>query len=368
MRAEKTDISKEILVSLTTGPKKLNICRLRLCDDFLCLRPEERGDILIGYDAIRHVACQQNNSLDLVFYAPIAIGKNEIDSIRITLWGIEQDRNGTIVFSTDPGWARKWEKVISRACFSWEKKQVRPVVRTDTLPFIDHVTCSNTGLFETEVVHYSQDVLFSAGRKKRLQAVIYSTDNRLLIKIKSDQAEYISIPYSVIMDISTLIAETVYLLFSYPQYISWFLQTVNVLSFSRIPDSFEEYNEIRSGLWQDTWRSRITELSVPVHSERGIIGISDIQIIIDEVYHSPAKYELSVFARKGWDMACYASQRRLESWDTDLYLFGAYLSREYESFQTMEEFETEPKKQEAYMGSRMAYAAILTYIARKSKI
>ncbi len=368
MRAEETGIPKETLVSLTTGPKKLNIYRLHLCDDLLRFHPQERGDILIGYDAIRHVESQQDNSLDLIFYAPIAIGKNEIDSIRITLWGIEQDRNGTFVFSTDPGWAKKWERAISDAGLLWQKNQNRPVIRTDSMPLIFHVTCSNTGLFLTEIVSYSQDVLFSAGRKKRLPATLYSTDNRLLVKIRSDEApRYISIPYSVIMDVSTLIAETVYLLFSYPQYISFFKETVNVLSFSRISDSLEDYSDIRSGLWQDRWRSRITALSVPVHSERGILGISDISLIIDEVYHSPTKYELSVFARKGWDMACYASQRRLELWDADLYLFGAYLSREYESFQMMEEYEPEHKKQEAYMGSRMAFAAILTYMVRKTK-
>jgi len=364
MAEPKETVSKETLIGLITGPKQLNVCLMQMREDHLCITMRTDESIVIPYDTIRDISCTQDNDILISFHAPQMIIQRESDAIWIMLHGVCTDEVGSYCFSSDPKWTNEWEKYLKKTVFEYQNHRRSSGISDKEPLFIDQAECLRVGLMPFEIVNSSQEVLFSAGSHKKNLVTIYSTDTRLLIRRSSH--DFISIPYSVIMDISVLIAETIYLFFCYPQNLSCLSEPISVVSFSRIPDSHEDYSAFRSSLWQQNWVVRIRELTQRVAMRKGILHTGDLISIIDEVRHSPTKYELSVYAQHGWDLVCQATLRKISSWQTYLYLFVIYLSREYESMKMRTELETEPKRQEAYLGSQMAYASILTCIAHKT--
>lgn len=356
-----TITEKETITGLYAGSKRLNVCLMQITKTSLCLTTEQDFQIVLSYAIIRTISRTEDNALTITFHAPHTVIPDEGDTLFVSLYAITTDKSGSYRISKDRDWAGFWEYHLVMAVEDY-RNTVGPEEKTDDEPvFIERAECSTHGLMDYEIVSSSQEVLFSAGNQKNIPVMIYTTDTRILIK--RNNHDFISIPYSVIMDVSALIAETVYLLMSYPQNLSCFPQPVTVLSFSRIPDEKEDHSKLRSSLWQQNWILRITERADRVARREGMVDIADVTSLVEEVRHSPTKYELSVYAQHGWDKVCHATIETLNSWSPDLYLFVSYLSREYESMRVRSELEPDPSRQEAYLGSQMAYASILTYIA-----
>ncbi|NLL11750.1 MAG: hypothetical protein GX268_12860, partial [Methanomicrobiales archaeon] len=195
--------------------------------------------------------------------------------------------------------------------------------------------------------------------------MVYATNNRLIVKIKS--RDYIIIPYSVFYHSDCDPDSRMKITFSFPQEVEGFENAISKMYLKRIPVHDEEYPEQLQERWADEWSELFKKVTSLFREHKGAVSPDEMLEMLIEMKHSPTKYNLSSYAKQGWDRACGLAVERFGYERNDLFLFMNFLLHEYEEMKTRSMAEPDPARQEAYYGSEMAYNAILAYINQHTR-
>jgi hypothetical protein len=235
----------------------------------------------------------------------------------------------------------------------------------EELFFIECIQRRTTGLDPFAIVKNKEKLLIWLDNTELDACTMYATSEHLLIKIRS--ADYLVIPYSVIYATEPAGEATICITFSFPQEIEGFSESVTKMRFQRIPVPGEQYSKQVQSHWIEAWQDFFEKATSAFKAHKGAISHDELLEMLVEMKHSPTKYTLSSYAKQGWDRACGLAVERF-GYSDDLYLFQTFLLKEYEDMKNRAMAEPDPARQEAYMGSEMAYNSILAYINQHTRV
>jgi len=368
MTEEPEKVLKKAILGVSLKPKHLTICTVYATDRGLIFKDQKGKVQRIGYTHIHEFVTDQGR-LGIRFIYPRPLFGLTDEFIRMNVLNLQRIEGGEIKTVQDPKWAAAWKKYLS----SIHEKYLHALVaqreeQEDELLFVEQIERSEKGLDTCENVKGREKMIVSCpnGFSKKLK--VYITNKRIIIKLKS--SDYLLIPYSLLYEVVSDIKEaTLHVTFSYPQLFEGVDSEISEITLQRIPADGEEYPEVLGKRWVEDWDAFFGQVLSLFAPKKGVIDLNEMAGILSEMRHSPAKYNLSPSAQKGWDTACAGAIKQLKAiGERDLYQYLKYLIDEYENWQVRSFAEPDESRQKAYEGSVQALSSILTYVAKETML
>jgi len=368
MTEESEKILKKAILGISLKPKHLIFCNVYITERRLIFKDQKGKVQKIGYTHIHEFLTDQGR-LGIRFIYPRPLFGSTEEFIRMNILNLERIEGGEIKTVQNSKWAAAWKKYLSNI----HEKYLHELVaqrkeEDDELLFVEQIQRSDKGLDRCENVKGREKMLVTCpnGFSKKLK--VYITNKRMLIKLKTN--DYLIIPYSLLYEvIPDTAGANLHVTLSYAQYIEGVDSEISEITLQRIPDEGEEYPQVLNTRWVEDWEAFFAQVLSLFAPKKGVLDLNEMAEILSEMRHSPAKYNLSPSAQKGWDTACASAIKQLkEIGKRDLYLYLKYLIDEYENWQVRAFAEPDDSRRKAYEGSVQALSSILTYIAKETML
>ncbi|KAF5088085.1 hypothetical protein DSECCO2_40420 [anaerobic digester metagenome] len=351
-------------------PKNRYVTKIYITNYRLIIKNQKNQLIKLSYDLIHEIYVENNKYLCIRCNTPLRFFDGKDEYVRIFLHGLKRKEGGGLILLDDPKWPNYWKKILSVQISKYQSQiaQKKHAMQNeeDDLLLIEGVVRSKEGLDEFEIVKTREkmDIWFDDYFYEA--CMLYATNNRLIIKIKS--RDFIIIPYSVIYTAQSEDDDKISINFSFPQCVEGFENDISKMQIKRISKPSDEYPEQIQERWHDEWNEFFKKVTSQFREHKGAISEDEMFEMLIEMKHSPTKYNLSSYAKQGWDRACGLALDRFGYEKGDLFLYMNFLLKEYEEMKTRAMAEPDSARQEAYRGSEMAYSAILSYINHHTKV
>ena len=368
MTEKSEKVLKKAILGVSLKPKHLVLCTVYVTESGFVFKARNGRVQKIKYTHIHEFVTDQGR-LGVRFIYPRPLFGSGEEFIRMNILNLQRIEGGDVKAVQNPKWAGAWKKYLSNIHETYLHDLVKQrKEEEDDLLFVEQIERSDQGLDTCENVKSREKMLFSCpnGFSKKLK--VYITNKRILVKLKS--SDYLIIPYSLIYEIiSDKKDATLRVTFSYAQYIEGVDSEISEITLQRIPVEGEEYPHVYNTRWVEDWEDFFAEVLSLFAPKKGVIDLNEMAGILSEMRHSPAKYNLSPSAQKGWDTACASAIKQLKQiGGRDLYQYLKYLIDEYENWQVRAFAEPDDSRRKAYEGSVQALSSILTYVAKETML
>jgi hypothetical protein len=368
MTEESDKVLKKAILGVSLKPNHLIFCTVYVTDKRLIFKDQKGKIQKIGYTHIHEFVTDQGR-LGVRFIYPRPLFGSAEEFIRMNILNLERIEGGGVKAVQNTKWAAAWKKYISNI----HEKYLHDLVAQreddeDELLFVEQIERSDKGLDTCENVKSREKMLVTCPNGFSNKLKVYITNRRILIKLKS--SDYIIIPYSLIYEVVPEKKDALlHITFSYPQQIEGVDSEISEVILQRIPVEGEEYPQVHNTRWVEEWEEFFAETLSLFAPKKGVIDLNEMAGILSEMRHSPAKYNLTPSAQKGWDTACASAIKQLKQiGERDLYQYLKYLIDEYENWQVRAFAEPDEARRKAYDGSVQALSSILTYVAKETML
>ena len=368
MTEESGKVLKKAILGVSLKPKHLIFCTVYVTDRSLIFKDQKGKVQKIGYTHIHEFVTDQGR-LGIRFIYPRPLFGSTEEFIRVNILNLQRIEGGEIKAVQNPKWAGAWKKYLSNI----HEKYLHELVKQrkeeeDELLFVEQIERSEKGLETCENVKSREKMLVICpnGFSKKLK--VYITNKRILIRLKS--SDYLIIPYSLLYEVIPDTKEAkLHVKLSYAQSVEGIDSEISEIILQRIPVEGEEYPKVLDNRWVEDWDAFFGQVLSLFAPKKGVIDMNEMAEILSEMRHSPAKYNLSPSAQKGWDTACASAIKQLKQiGQRDLYQYLKYLIDEYENWQVRAFAEPNESRRKAYEGSVQALSSILTYVAKETML
>jgi len=361
---------KKGVAAVFFNPKTRFITKFYVTNYRLIIKNQKNQVIKLSYELIHEIYVENNTYVCIRCNTPMRFFDGKEEYVRIFMHGLKRKEGGGLKVLDDPKWPNYWKKFINTQVLQYQSeiasKKQSMQTEDDELLLIEGVTRSKEGLDQFEIVKTREKMQVRFDNFYYESCMVYATNNRLVVKIKS--GDYIIIPYSVIYTSEQDPGGEISITFSFPQDVEGFESEISKMFIKRIPKAGEEYPEKLQERWNEEWSEFFRKVTSQFREHKGAVSPDEMLEMLIEMKHSPTKYNLSSYAKQGWDRACGLAVERFGYDNSDLFLFMNFLLHEYEEMKTRSMAEPDPARQEAYRGSEMAYSAILSYINHHTKV
>ena len=351
-------------------PKTRFITKIYITNKRLVIKNQKNQLIHLSYDLIHEIYIENELYVCIRCNTPLRFFNGKDEYVRIFLHGLKRKEGGGLTLLEDAKWSKYWKKVITDQVDQYHsyiaRKKHALQDEEDDLILIEGVVRAKEGLDAFEVVKTRERLQVWFDDFYYENCMVYATNTRLIVKIKS--RDHIIIPYSVIYSFHTDPDEIIVISFSFPQSIDGFDNDISKLSIKRIPKADEKYPGQIQERWNSEWVDFFKKVTSQFREHKGVISEDEMLEMLIEMKHSPTKYNLSLYAKQGWDRACGLALERFGYEKDDLFIYMNFLLQEYEEMKTRAMAEPDSARQEAYKGSELAYSAILSYINHHTRI
>ncbi|NLV26665.1 MAG: hypothetical protein GXY48_05820 [Methanomicrobiales archaeon] len=351
-------------------PKIRYITKFYITNNRIVIKNQKNQYIKLNYDLIHEIYQENQVYVCIRCNTPLRFFNEKEEYVRIYMHGLKRKEGGGLTLLDDPKWVKFWTKFINKQVSHYQSEIARKKYamqnEEDELLLIEGVVRSKEGLGEFEIVKTRERMNIWFDDYSYENCMIYATSERLIVKIKS--GDYIIIPYSVIYSCHIDPNERIVISFSFPQVIDGFENEISKILVKRIPKSDEDYPKKIQQRWIEEWSEFFKKVTSQFREHKGAISRDEMLEMLIEMKHSPTKYNLSSFAKQGWDRACGLALERFGYDSDDLFIYMNFILKEYEEMKTRSMAEPDPARQEAYKGSEMAYNSILAYINHHTRV
>jgi len=365
---EGESVLKKTITAVFYTHKTRHISKMYVTDRRLVLKNRAGEFIRLSFDHIHEITVEDERRVCIRCNSPQTFFQEREEYLRLYLQGLKRKEGNVIAILDDPKWAQSWTKYLNSLVRKYQsgvaRKKREMQSEEEELLFIEGMQRRSHGLDPFAIVKTKEKLLIWFDSTELDACTMYATGDHLLVKVKS--ADYLVIPYSVIYSTTTMGKGRICLTFSFPQEVEGFPAPLSKMYIQRIPSSDEQYPQQMQERWVEGWMEFFTRVTSAFKAHKGAISHDEMLEMLVEMKHSPTKYNLSSYAKQGWDRACGLAVERFGYMD-DLYLFQNFLLQEYEEMKNRAMAEPDPARQEAYMGSEMAYNAILAYINQHTR-
>ena len=348
--------------------KARHISKMYVTDRRLILKNQSGDFINLSFDHIHEIIVEDDLKICIRCNTPQRFFLETEEYLRLYLQGLKRKEGNVITILDDPKWADSWRKYLNSQVKKFQSDSARKKnemqKEEDDLLFIEGVQRRSNGLDPFAIVKTKEKLLIWFDATELDACTMYATGDHLLIKIKS--ADFLVVPYSVIYTTTALGNGRICITFSFPQEVEGFPDTLSKMYLERIKSPGEQYPDLIQSRWIEGWMEFFTRVTSAFKAHKGAISHDEMLEMLIEMKHSPTKYTLNSYAKQGWDRACGLAVERFGYMD-DLYLFQNFLLQEYEDMKNRAVAEPDPARQEAYLGSEMAYNSILSYINQHTR-
>lgn len=366
---EEEILLKKIVAAVFFNPKSRYITKIYITNHRILMKNQKNQIIKLSYNDIHEITVQDSDKIHIRCNTPMRFFDENEDHVSIFIYGLKRKAGGGLTKLSDPGWPLFWRNFIYKRIKVFQDstaKKKQSLQYEDNEPkIIEKVKRSKSGIGQFEIVKsrdtldvWLDDFIYPSSR-------VYSTGSQFVIKIGDE--DYILVPYSVIYDYQIDNERKICIIFSFPQKIEGFENEISKMSLKKISDSADKYHDQITDRWYEDWMDRLKQVTAHFYQHKGAVGADDMLDILMEIKHSPAKYNLSSYSKQGWDRACGLALERFRLIGDDLFLYMNFLLSEYEEMKIRVMAEPDPARQEAFLGSEMAYSAILRYINYNSR-
>lgn len=351
-------------------PQKRYVTKIYITNHRLIIKNQKNQTIKLCYDLIHEIYVENNTYVCIRCNTPLRFFEEKEEYVRIYLHGLKRKEGGGLTVLQDPKWPTFWKKLIDAQTLKFQcdvaQKKHAMQEEGEVLLFIEGVMRSRTGLDQFEVVKTREKMQIWFDDYYYESCMLYATNDRIIVKIKS--GDYIIVPYSVIYTSQNEESNKIAIHFSFPQCVDGFENEISKLYLKRISKTGEEYPDQVQNRWNDEWNDFFRKVTYQFREHKGAVSQDEMLEMLIEMKHSPTKYNLSSYAKQGWDRACGLALERFGCENEDLFLYMNFLLQEYEEMKTRAMAEPDVARQEAYQGSEMAYSAILSCINHHTKV
>ncbi|NLG03503.1 MAG: hypothetical protein GX567_06710, partial [Clostridia bacterium] len=286
-------------------PKNRYVTKIYITNYRLIIKNQKNQLIKLSYDLIHEIYVENNKYLCIRCNTPLRFFDGKDEYVRIFLHGLKRKEGGGLILLDDPKWPNYWKKILSVQISKYQSqialKKHAMQNEEDDLLLIEGVVRSKEGLDEFEIVKTREkmDIWFDDYFYEA--CMLYATNNRLIIKIKS--RDFIIIPYSVIYTAQSEDDDKISINFSFPQCVEGFENDISKMQIKRISKPSDEYPEQIQERWHDEWNEFFKKVTSQFREHKGAISEDEMFEMLIEMKHSPTKYNLSSYAKQGWDRA-----------------------------------------------------------------
>ncbi len=364
------ELKKKTVVSILFTPRKRYISRLYVTNTRIIAKNQKKEILKVSYEHVHEITVTDGYRVCIRCNTPHRFFGEKEEYLRLYFHGLKRKEGGVIVPLEDPKWAKAWAKYLNGQVKAYQQEVTRRKHEMqsadDDLLLIEGIQRTTAGLDPFEIVKAKEKMQVWLDDESLSNCVIYATNNRLLIKVRS--SDYLVIPYSVIYTYERDRKKRLTITFSFPQLVEGFEAEISRLSLQRIPPGGEEYPAKMEERWFEEWEEFFAQITSLFRKHKGAISHDEMLEMLVEMKHSPTKYNLSTYGKQGWDRACGLALDRFGRQGDDLYLYMNFLLQEYEDMKNRALAEPDPARQDAYLGSEMAYNSILAYINQHTKM
>ncbi|MDD3573419.1 hypothetical protein [Methanospirillum sp.] len=360
---------KKGVAAIFFNQKNRYITKFYVTNFRLIIKNQKNQLIKLSYELIHEIYVENNTYVCIRCNVPLRFFDGKEEYVRIFMHGLKRKEGGGLTIFDGPKWPNYWKKFINaqvlrfQADIALKKKSMQ--TEEDDLLLIEGVVRSKKGLDQFEIVKTREKMQVWFDDFYYESCMVYATNTRLIVKIKS--GDYFIIPYSVFYRSEQEPDKKISIIFSFPQEIEGFENEISKMYIKRIPKPGEEFSEQLQERWNNDWSELFKKVTYQFREHKGAVSADEMLEMLIEMKHSPTKYNLSSYAKQGWDRACGLAVERFGFECSDLFLFMNFLLHEYEEMKNRAMAEPDPARQEAYYGSEMAYSAILSYINQHTK-
>lgn len=364
------NLLKKGVAAVFFTPKTRFITKFYVTNTRLIVKNQKNQFIKLNYSLIHEIYVENDRYLCIRCNIPMRFFNGKDEYVRIYMHGLKRKEGGGLTLLDDPKWPKYWKRFINSQVHQYHKeiaqKKHEMQDDDDDLLLIEGVVRSKEGLDQFEIVKTRERLHVWFDDFYYENCMVYATNNRLIVKIKS--GDFIIIPYSVIYTCDVHTEGKISISFSFPQIIEGFDNEISKFSIKRIPKDDDEYPEQLQERWMNEWNEFFKKVTAQFREHKGAISRDEMLEMLIEMKHSPTKYNLSSYAKQGWDRACGLALDRFGYDSDDLFVYMNFILKEYEEMKTRSMAEPDPARQEAYKGSEMAYNSILAYINHHTKV
>jgi hypothetical protein len=361
-------VLKKTIAAVFYTLKIRHISKIYVTDRRIVIKNRKNEYIKISFEHIHEITVEDRFRLCIRCNTPQRFFMEREEYTRVFLHGLKRKEGGVIGPLDDPKWAESWRRYLNSLVKKFQtavaKKKRDMQNEEDELLFIEGIQRRPNGLDPFAIVKTKEKIQLWFDEIELNVCTLYATSEHLLVKIKS--GDYLVVPYSVIYTSGKEGKDRFCITFSFPQDVEGFQTSLSKMYLKRIPVPGEEYPEKVLERWFEGWGDFVKQVTSAFKAHKGAISNDEMLEMLVEMKHSPTKYSLSSYAKQGWDRACGLAVDRFGGM-ADLYLFQTFLLKEYEDMKNRALAEPDPARQEAYLGSEMAYNAILAYINQHTR-
>ncbi|PWR74008.1 hypothetical protein [Methanospirillum lacunae] len=361
-------VLKKTIAAVFFTLKVRHISKVYVTDRRIVIKNRKNEYIKISFDHIHEITVEDQYRLCIRCNTPQRFFTEREEYTRLYLHGLKKKEGGVIAPLEDAKWPDAWRRYLNSLVKKYQtavaKKKREMQNQEEELLFIEGIQRRPNGLDPFAIVKTKEKVHVWFDDNELNVCTVYATSDHLLVKIKS--SDYLVVPYSVIYNSGPEGKDRFCITFSFSQEIEGFSSPLLKMYIKRIPEPGEEYPAKVQERWMEGWQEFFNQVTSAFKAHKGAISHDEMLEMLVEMKHSPTKYSLSNYAKQGWDRACGLAVDRFGGMD-DLYLFQTFLLKEYEDMKNRGVAEPDPARQEAYMGSEMAYNAILAYINQHTR-
>lgn len=361
-------VLKKTVAAVFYTHKARHISKVYVTDRRLIIKNRSGEFIKISFEHIHEITVEEETRLCIRCNTPQRFFLESEEYVRLYLQGLKKKEGNVIAILDDPKWADAWRKYLNSLVRRFQtgiaRKKREMQNEEEELLFIEGIQRRSTGLDPFAIVKTKEKLLIWFDSTELDACTMYATSEHLLVKVRS--SDYLMVPYSVIYATESDGVDRICITFSFPQEVEGFPDSLSKMYIQRIPSQGEQYPEQMQERWMEGWQEFFTRVTSAFKAHKGAISHDEMLEMLVEMKHSPTKYNLSSYAKQGWDRACGLAVERFGYAD-DLYLFQNFLLQEYEEMKNRAVAEPDNARQEAYMGSEMAYNAILSYINQHTR-
>ncbi|MDD1727477.1 MAG: hypothetical protein LUQ50_00230 [Methanospirillum sp.] len=361
-------VLKKTIAAVFYTLKARHISKVYVTDRRIVIKNRKNELIRISFAHVHEITVEDQYRLCIRCNTPQRFFHEREEYTRLYLHGLKKKEGGVIAPLEDPKWSESWRRYLNslvkkyQAAVAQKKREMQN--EEDELLFIEGIQRRANGLDPFAIVKTKEKLQIWFDDTELNACTLYATNEHLLVKIKS--SDYLVVPYSVIYTTAPVEKERFCITFSFPQEIEGFSQPLSKMYIKRIPVPDEQYPKKVQERWIEGWQEFFNQVTSAFKAHKGAISHDEMLEMLIEMKHSPTKYSLSAYAKQGWDRACALAVDRFGGMD-DLYLFQTFLLKEYEDMKNRAMAEPDNARQEAYLGSEMAYNSILAYINQHTR-
>nr|WP_319540840.1 hypothetical protein [uncultured Methanospirillum sp.] len=361
-------VLKKTIAAVFYTLKVRHISKVYVTDRRIVIKNRKNEYIKISFDHIHEITVEDQYRLCIRCNTPQRFFTEREEYTRLYLHGLKKKEGGVIAPLDDSKWPDAWRRYLNSLVKKYQtavaRKKREMQNQEDELLFIEGIQRRPNGLDPFAIVKTKEKVLVWFDDTELNACTVYATSEHLLVKIKS--SDYLVVPYSVIYTSKPDGKDRFCITFSFSQEIEGFSAPLSKMFIKRIPEPDEQYPAKLQERWMEGWQEFFNQVTSAFKAHKGAISHDEMLDMLVEMKHSPTKYSLSSYAKQGWDRACGLAVDRFGGME-DLYLFQTFLLKEYEDMKNRGVAEPDSARQEAYMGSEMAYNAILAYINQHTR-